>query len=163
VQLLGIDIGKTGGFVILNSERNAISKFPMPTLAGEIDLLALDEYLKRSAGMINKAFIEKASARPGQGVVSMFTFGRTFGMVEALVVSAGIPYQMVAPVTWTKEIFKGMSNKKDKKKDRSLLAVKRLFPEENLLATTRSTKPHLGLVDALLIAEYGLRQHEREK
>jgi hypothetical protein len=36
----------------------------------------------------------------------------------------------------------------------SLIAAKRLFPEEKFLATSRSKVPHDGIVDAVLIGEY---------
>lgn len=40
----------------------------------------------------------------------------------------------------------------------SLLAAKRLFPEETFLATTRSKVPHDGIVDAVLIGLYCVRK-----
>jgi hypothetical protein len=36
----------------------------------------------------------------------------------------------------------------------SLIAAKRLFPDEKFLATTRSKVPHNGVIDAVLIGEY---------
>ena len=46
-------------------------------------------------------------------------------------------------------------------KNTSIDLCKRLFPDINLLATPRSRKPHDGMAEALLIAEYGRRHYER--
>jgi hypothetical protein len=40
-------------------------------------------------------------------------------------------------------------------KPAALAKAKQLWPEETFLASARSTKPHEGIVDAYLIAEYG--------
>jgi hypothetical protein len=40
-------------------------------------------------------------------------------------------------------------------KPAALAKAKQLWPAETWLATNRSTKPHDGLVDAALIAEFG--------
>jgi hypothetical protein len=42
-------------------------------------------------------------------------------------------------------------------KPRALEVASRTWPEEDWLATPRSSKPHEGLIDAALIAEYGRR------
>jgi len=40
----------------------------------------------------------------------------------------------------------------------ALVAAKRLFPGRDFKLTDRSTKPHDGMVDALLMSEYGKRK-----
>jgi hypothetical protein len=39
----------------------------------------------------------------------------------------------------------------------ALIAAKRLFPNQKLVFGDRATKPHDGLIDALLLAEYARR------
>ena len=46
-------------------------------------------------------------------------------------------------------------------KARNIKAAMMLFPDQALLATERSRKPHDGLADALLIAEYCMRSMGR--
>ncbi len=41
----------------------------------------------------------------------------------------------------------------------ALVAVKRLFPDLKLTFGERATKPHDGLIDAVLIAEYARRMN----
>ena len=67
-------------------------------------------------------------------------------------------YRMI--LQWIK-IFKTGSKTKVDTKAMALMAAKRLFPKVNLIMTERSTTPHDGLVDALLMAEYARRKFPR--
>ena len=77
----------------------------------------------------------------------------------------GIPYIKVPAKEWQKEMFKGVDEiTKPGKTSRdtkamALVAIKRLFPELKLTFNDRSTKPHDGLIDAVLIAEYSKRKN----
>ena len=46
--------------------------------------------------------VEKVSAMPGQGVTSMFSFGRSFGVIEGILAAFEIPATYVMPSVWTK-------------------------------------------------------------
>jgi crossover junction endodeoxyribonuclease RuvC len=96
--------------------------------------------------------VEKVSAMPGQGVVSMFNFGHNLGLIEGLLRGYGISYQLVPPQTWKKEF----SLSSDKAK--SIEVCQKLFPNVSLLATERSRKPNDGIAEALLMAEYARRK-----
>lgn len=96
---------------------------------------------------------------PKQGIVSAFTYGDHFGAIRGMLVALGLRHVLVAPREWTKELHKGTTAETPKL--RSLQAAQRWFPKTNLLATERSKKAHEGLVDALLIADYGRRYIER--
>jgi crossover junction endodeoxyribonuclease RuvC len=103
-------------------------------------------------------FIEKVSSMPKQGVASMFKFGRTVGALQAMLAAFKRRFQEVTPQAWQKVMHEGVNKKSmPNPKQRSVIVVKRLFPNENLLASARCKKPHEGFVDALLIAEYGRR------
>lgn len=129
---------------------------PFPTLDNEIDF----KELRKIFGSLQDVFgiLEKVSAMPGQGVSSMFKFGRVFGALQSCLHIFQIPHVEVTPQRWQKSLHEGISRDLDPKK-RSLIAVQRLFPEANLLATERSRVPHDGYVDALLLAEFGRRTH----
>ena len=64
-----------------------------------------------------------------------------------------IPYTLVTPQRWKKELMDGMP----KDKDSSRVVAIRLFPT---FATELKLKKHHGRADALLIAEY-LRRKEQ--
>lgn len=161
---IGIDPGQKGGIVAITDNRKVIVSEVMPTIGGkEIDAPGLREILyslKCQATEQNvpiTAFLEKVRARPGQGVVSMFTFGRGLGIVEGVIAGLQIPSQQVIPGTWVKEMHEGLDLRLNPKA-RSLLVVRRLYPNLNLLATTKSKNMHDGLIDAALIATYGMRK-----
>ena len=59
------------------------------------------------------------------------------------------------------KIYKAGSKTKVDTKAMALVAAKRLFPKVNLMMTSKSTVPHDGLVDALLMAEYARRKFPR--
>ena len=92
--------------------------------------------------------IEKVGAMPGQGVVSMFSFGRGAGLWEGLVCGLDISYLLVHPATWHKELLKDMA----KGKHSSIVAAERLFPQ-----FTAKHKADEAIAEALLIAEFGRR------
>jgi crossover junction endodeoxyribonuclease RuvC len=156
-MILGIDPGLNGGLVFLQGEGKAIDGRVMPVIGGRIDAWALDVTFRdvaRRGGV--RAFLEMASSRPKQGVSSVFKFGEGFGLLQGLLVAHQIPFTLVTPQKWTKEMHQGIGGEMDPKK-KSLIAVQRLFPGVDLRKSERCRVPHDGLVDALLIAEFGRR------
>ena len=160
---VGIDVGLSGGIVAIDSSGKILKMLVIPTVFEQkgkkvIDLPTVRYLVSEMSVVYPEAhyFIEKVSSMPGPGVASVFKFGRCYGHIEAMVAAFGLQYDLVPPVTWAKVMHKGM-DKKMKPKDRSLLVLKRNYPGIDLTATPRSTKPHEGLMDALLIAEYGRR------
>ena len=167
MSILGIDPGLSGGIVLLSTSGTILFKSPIPVLKLQgkknktvIDLPALYEMIKSLKEKTSCCYLEKVSSMPGQGVSSMFSFGHTFGVIEMSLVACQIPYVLVPPQTWCKEIHQGLSKDLDAK-SRSMLIFKRLYPDVDLRATERCSTPHLGMLDGLLIAEFGRRQaHE---
>ena len=153
-MILGVDPGLTGALVFIGDE---IESIVMPKIGNILNLAELSEILEARRDKITHAYLESVHAMPKQGVSSSFKFGRVFGMAEAMLAAHKIPYTLVTPQAWQKVIHAGIEKSIEPKK-RSLIAVTRLFPTTNLLATERSKVPHSGIVDALLIAEYGRRQ-----
>lgn len=148
---IGIDPGKSGAIAFLdNRQRILIYDFPDQTAVTTLRSIA--EY--RTTGRVN-AVIEKVSARPGQGVVSMFRFGTNYGEWIGRLTALGIPYDLVVPQKWQKAVMDS-GRQKDKKKA-SLERARRLFPQAQSLLTRK--KDH-NRADALLIAEYCRRQYE---
>lgn len=145
--ICGIDPGQKGGVAFIDSDNVVV--VPMPSIPGLIDL-----FREWSPDVV---YLEKAQAMPSQGCVSMFNYGDHFGQLQGVLIALMIRYVLVPPRTWTKVIHAGCTG--DDAKEKSLQAVQRLFPTVDLLATDRSRVPHQGLIDALLIAEYGRRVH----
>lgn len=95
--------------------------------------------------------VEHVNAMPGQGVTSCFSFGQNFGFILGLLTAFRIPYELVRPQKWKKE-FSCTSDK-----NTSIEVAQRLFPGVDLRKTPKCTKPHDGVCEALLLAEYARR------
>jgi len=154
--IVGIDPGLTGAIVELTPKGNILSKHVMPTVDKKLlDLKQLRVIL--SLYKNSMVYLEKVHSMPKQGVASSFKFGRVFGVLEGMLAALQIPYKLVTPQRWQKKMHEGIEREIGPK-ERSLMAVTRLYPNEDLRATERSKTPHKGLVDALLIARYGLEE-----
>jgi hypothetical protein len=184
--ILGIDSGLDGGLCLYGLDHEEIQFIPMPMYTVEktkrrniraneknpenkktkkysakvkyIDEQALLNYLREAAPRIRKAYLEGVASRPTDGVVQAFKFGEAYGMVRMALSAIGIPYELVTPNQWTKRMHSGIP-KSVATKDRSVIAATRLFPKINFVME-RCRTPHLGCVDATLIAHYG---YERER
>ena len=96
--------------------------------------------------------LEKQQAMPKQGVSSMFLIGRGFGLWQGILAGMGLPYRIVHPKRWQKQVF---DDSEGVTKERSVMACQRFSPGIDLTATPRSHKPHSGMADALCMAMYG--------
>ena len=161
-MILGIDPGLTGGICAVDRDRRVLILEPMPETAKVVDSQDLARLLRRADELPMQppdVFLEQVSARPGQGSVSTFKFGRVYGAVEGVVGALGFPLHLVRPQAWQKVSHAGTPGNADPK-ERSVLAASRLYPSVDLVRGTtttreRASQPHLGLVDALLIAHFG--------
>lgn len=141
---VGIDPGKSGALAIIHPDGN------VETMLFDASRYSMRLSELRYCDAI--CCVEKVGAMPGQGVVSMFNFGHNLGFIEGVLGATEIPYQLVPPQTWKKEF----SLSSDKAK--SIEVCQKLFPKVSLLATHRSRKPHDGIAEAILLAEYARRR-----
>lgn len=161
-MIVGIDPGLTGGIAVLNARRELLWLEPLPVAAGLLDVGGVAGALRRADLVPYErpdVFLELVGAMPKQGVTSTFKFGRTFGTIEGVVGALHYPLHLIRPKVWQKVAHEGTPGNADPKA-RSIAAASRLYPGVDLVRGTtatreRATKPHLGLVDALLIAHYG--------
>lgn len=105
-------------------------------------VLCADEY-----GHGLYAVIEKVSSSPQMGVVSSFTFGRSYGFLRGVLSALAIPYVEVRPQAWQKAM--GCLTKGDKNVTKAL--AQQLYPGERVTHAT---------ADALLLATYCRRHHK---
>ena len=144
---IGIDPGKSGGIAYIDTECGISGTEPYSDKA-LIDLCNSES----RKGQNVMCCLEKVGARPGQGVVSMFSFGQSVGYIKGVLESFRIPYQEISPQKWKKEF--GLNSEKAA----SAEVCRKLFPDVSLLATPRCKKPHDGMAEALLMAEYARRK-----
>lgn len=121
------------------------------------------EFLERISLLATdgQVYLEKVHSMPGQGVSSVFTFGRMAGIIEGMMKQEGLQYNLVQPQEWQrflklenivgKTTFKNAAAKKLARKKAYLEVAKKLFPKYAKDIT-------LDIADAVLIAEYGYRK-----
>lgn len=130
---LGIDPGKSGGWAIVGASKVA------GYCKADLGIRALKDFL----GDYPPAFamLEYVSSSPQQGVRSAFTFGQSYGQIEAILVCCGIPFDRVTPKKWQAAMQCLSGGDKNVTKRRA----QELFPE---------VKVTHAIADALLLAEY---------
>jgi crossover junction endodeoxyribonuclease RuvC len=109
VRIVGIDPGATGAAVVFDTALGTLEIFDMPTYVERqrsgkkkvrVDAVALGQWLRSQR--IDTAALEKVGAMPGQGVSSMFAFGRALGVVEGVLGTIDVPVFWYQPKEWQK-------------------------------------------------------------
>ena len=150
--ILGIDPGATGAAALVNqSTGNCIA---MRDLCASAQMNAFNLRELRYENHEVVAVLEKAQPMPRQGVVSVFGYGKTCGIIEGILASLKIRIHFVAPGKWKRDL--GLARLKDEPqpayKGRSLDMARRLFPDQEL-----HLQKHHNRAEALLIAEWARR------
>jgi len=152
MKIIGIDPGVTGALAVINKgEVEALHD--MPTMAGTKNKKQVNGYELCRLIEINKpdlVMIEKVHAMPGQGVSSMFNFGKSAGIIEGVCAGLGVPIEFVTPQSWKKK-FSLIG--KDKDSARTLAIQKHPFIAEHL-----SRKKDIGRADAIFIAQSKVKE-----
>lgn len=93
---LGVDPGKSGAIA-------AIWDDGVPFVA-HIKLKETEQDIAQFVGSFDqghvRAVIERVSSSPQQGVVSAFTFGRSYGFLRGLLAAHQVPFTEVTPQKW---------------------------------------------------------------
>jgi len=146
--IIGVDPGASGGVALLKLP-HTVSAWSLRdyTLTDQWD--SIFDYLSGIYG--TQAYLESVHSMPRDGVRSAFSFGKSYGNLEAFLVAAGIPFERVTPSVWQKEfgLIKRKGETHTEKKNRHKALAQEMFP---------SVKVTHAISDALLLAEYGRRQ-----
>jgi crossover junction endodeoxyribonuclease RuvC len=150
-RTLGIDVGLNGAIALV-VDGELISVVDMPTVTLDRNGKAKRQVSVPELVQIVKdfdptdAYVEKVFAMAGQGVTSVFSFGRSLGVVEGVLTTMKIKTTLMTPQTWQKGL--GMTGGKDGSRARAM----ELFPEQTALF--KRVKDD-GRSDAALIALWG--------
>lgn len=153
--ILGIDPGLSGALAFLDTETNIVAVEDMPTVTvirnkkekREVSpQLIAAAIIKRH---VDAAYLERVNAMTGQGVSSVFSFGRSAGVIEGILAAFDIPTTLVLPLTWQRAM--DVRGGKDASRERAM----QLFPAS---AELFQRKKDDGRADAALIAKYGSLQ-----
>jgi crossover junction endodeoxyribonuclease RuvC len=155
--VIGIDPGISGAISVFDwNTQSLLEVIDMPTL--EVDSGKTKKRHISAAFLRNilegypdsHVAIEKVGAMPGQGVSSMFNFGRSAGIIEGVVAGLKLPSTYVTPATWTKAVGRAAG------KDASRMRAMELFPTRAELFKRAKDD---GRADAALIAYWYLTRH----
>jgi crossover junction endodeoxyribonuclease RuvC len=155
--ILGIDPGLSGALAFLDTKTGMIAVEDMPTVTVMRNRKEKREVSAQLVAAIvvkrhvEAAFLEKVNAMAGQGVSSVFSFGRSAGIIEGVLAAFDIPTTLVTPQAWQKAM--NVRDGKDGSRERAM----QLFPAS---AELFQRKKDDGRSDASLIAKYGATQGE---
>jgi crossover junction endodeoxyribonuclease RuvC len=154
-NVIGIDPGVTGAMALLTDEGVLLEIADMPTLAdgtkgrATVNAPLLADVLARwHAGEV---FCEFVGARPTDGSVQAFAFGRCRGAIEGVVAALSIPIDFITPPAWKRLI--GIPPGKDGAKDAARSEAIRRWPDK---AAWFARVKDDGRAEACLIALAGL-------
>lgn len=153
-RILGVDPGASGALSCYCTKTELLEIYDMPVVevkrgqrnVKQVNAPMLASLIKEISP--NRAYVEAVHAMPGQGVSSMFAFGRALGVIEGSLAGLGVPFTLVSPREWTAAMrVKGG-------KDGSRNRAAELFPRHaNLFSRVKDD----GRADATLIAVFGAK------
>ena len=109
--IVGVDPGARGALAIMSVDGQLLRLIDMPVVEVKVgkamktrvspELLAHE--LRAYMGEAH-AWVEQVTAMPGQGVSSMFSFGRSLGVAEGVLAGNGLSLRYVSPAKWKKAL-----------------------------------------------------------
>ena len=149
MKILAIYPGAKGALAFFDIEAGVLDVVDTPSVQvkrGQKLKLEISPQMTASVISARKptmAVMEKTGAMPGQGVSSMYQFGRSCGMLEGILAALQIPVTYVSPATWQKDVNARGG------KDGNRARAAELFPA---YAAEFSRKKDDGRADAALMA-----------
>lgn len=162
MRIIGIDPGVSGAISLITEQGRFAAVHDMPTMqankTGDKQQINVAELARitRSILLENpevRAVMERVQPMPsqpgpdgerrGMGAASAFTFGKSVGHIEAVLLTLGISVEFVMPAQWKK----GLGLPRDKEAARTL--AQQCFPDAPL-----GRKKDAGRAEALLIAKW---------
>ena len=152
-MIIGVDPGIDGAIAVLEDDGTYVEVFDLATvmiISGKKKKRILDEEqiikdLRLYASEETTVILERVSAMPNNGAVSMFNFGSTYGFLRGVLRGILSPPNLVTPTSWKRhhELIK-------QPKDSARVLAKEMYPLASL-----ERKKDCDRADALLIADYG--------
>ena len=157
---IGIDPGASGALSVIFTKDG----IPFKVDTREFKHSNLDGYIQALSDIkdvfspISKVIVEQVHAMPGQGVTSVFTFGKNFGEILGALKALGIGYELVPPQKWQKElgVTKPTATKAERKKAISERVIA-IYPETGSLIRGPKGGYKDGVADAFGLAHYAFK------
>jgi len=175
--VIGIDPGVMGGFAVLDMKGEVLEAKSFPLIeiekpnhrSGQKETRIeryydreeliddLNVFAPNNTNTSVRAYLELVHSMPRDGVASAFKFGDCFGQLKMAMTALDIPTVLLSPQRWTKHIHDSNLSKEMTAKKRSAQMFERLFTKFH---STFSKKVPDGIIDAVLIAEFGRQMLE---
>lgn len=152
-RVIGIDPGNFGAIALFEGNQ-LISVHDMPIVSVERNGKAKNSMSAQQFAYILKdlkvdhACVEKVGSMPGQGVSSVFAFGRSAGVIEGVLAALEIPITYVTPTKWQQSMSRGIG------KDASRHRAMELYPS---FSDYFKLKKNDGRAEAVLIGAYFIK------
>lgn len=157
----GIDPGKTGAMVTLFEDgstvvdRVPLVKTPTGRVRPNYEEWARGWQASISFSRPDVFMLELVEARPGQGVTSMFNFGKTLGFAMGVIMCSGIPVHQERPNVWKAKLgLVGFDKAASVALARKL--VPSIVPELDSKRRGNTADVRHGIAEAALLSYYGL-------
>lgn len=125
MRILGIDPGASGAIAFLiDGELEQVMDMPTVTyksgksMKRRVSAQALSAMVKNLD--IDACVIEQVGAMPGQGVSSMFAFGRAAGVVEGVMAAHEVAITYITPQEWKRKMRVKSGSGKDASRHRAM-------------------------------------------
>jgi hypothetical protein len=154
-NVIGIDPGISGALALVSRDGDLIEVADMPVLRdgsggrAAVNAPLLADLLARWHA--REGVCEFASARPKEGAVGAFSFGRSRGVIEGACAALGIPIRFLTPPVWKRTI--GLPAGRDGAKDAARSEAIRRWPAKAALFARVKDD---GRAEAALIGLAGL-------
>jgi len=150
-RIIAIDPGLGGGVAFINLTTTLTWATPMPVLGKQIDLADLAAQIAYFKPHL--IVLEKVHSMPGQGVASMFTFGKGYGALLGIAAALKITCEEITPQKWKGVVLSGTA----KDKDAAIAYCRKVYPDVPLVMP-KCRVAHTGVADALCLLEYARRK-----
>jgi len=154
---IGIDNGLTGGLVAVGYASALIHRIEMPTRGkskgNEVDGMDVRDFLLKLRCTGKVTAILETPGKYSAGVQAISSMWDSYGCIRGVLESLEIRHHRITPQAWQKVMLPGCA--KGDTKPAALAKARQLWPDERWLRSERCVKPHDGMIDAALIAEYG--------
>jgi len=158
---IGIDNGISGGLVALSDHPGPpIATLAMPSARwrsrNEVDIRRVHIWLSEVCnGNLSNAIYAIEEPNNSRNAGTAYSVASSFHSFRGFFEAKILPFERITPQRWQKTMLGKVPT--GETKTAALAKANELWPDETWLATPRSKTPHMGIVDAALIAEYGRR------
>lgn len=161
ITYIGIDNGLDGGIAVARA--NDLQTIPMPVIkTGKKREINIDVIFAMIIANPDAVVCIEQAQKFAAGVLSLCSTWYSYGQIIAALKISDRRYYIVNPKDWQDMFWTRPKMPKGKKFDTkaaALQAALRLWPKHDWTKSDRASKPHDGMVDAALIAEWARRSN----